>query len=146
MPETGRPDSHTPPPGFAAGAIVGSEADYQARYRRSVEDPDGFWREEAGRLDWSQPFERVSDVSFDLGDVHIRWFLGGKTNLCHNALDRHVAAGRGDRVAFIVEPDEPGEPSRTVTYADALAAVRRWSAVLLANGVSRGDRVTIYLP
>ncbi len=140
------PDRHAPPAAFAAGAHVSSEEEYESRYRRSVEDPDGFWREEARRLDWFAPFDSVRDLSFAHDDVHIRWFAGGKTNLCYNALDRHVAAGRGERIAFIVEPDEPGEASHAITYADALRAVKRWAAVLASNGVTRGDRVTIYLP
>jgi len=146
MSDAERPDRNAPPAAFAAGALVSSEGEYEARYRRSVENPEGFWREEAARLDWFRPFERVRDASFDPDDVHIRWYAGGQTNLCHNAVDRHVASGAGDRVAFIVEPDEPGEPARAITYADVLREVKCWAAVLLSNGVSRGDRVTVYLP
>src|SRR5690606_40442662 len=78
--------------------------------------------------------------------VHIRWYLGGKLNACHSALDRHVEAGKGARTAFLFEPDEPGEAARRITYAEALGEVKRMAAVLRAHGVRRGDRVTIYLP
>ncbi|HYE96908.1 MAG TPA: acetate--CoA ligase [Rubricoccaceae bacterium] len=139
-------DVYPPPPAFAARAHVRSMEDYEAEYRRSVEDPEGYWSEQARRLDWFEPFHTVKDVSYAPDDVHIRWYLGGKTNLCYNALDRHVAAGRGGQTALIYECDDPGGEVRQLTYADLLAAVKRFAAVLKAHGVMRGDRVTIYLP
>jgi len=147
MSDAVHPDRYAPPAAFAQHARVGSEDAYEALYRRSVEDPEAFWSEQAlARLTWFTPPVRVKNVSYDPHDVHIRWFEGGTTNLCYNALDRHVEAGRGGRTAFIVEPDHPETPSRTVTYAEALAEVNRWAAVLKAHGVAKGDRVTIYLP
>ncbi len=140
------PDRYAPPAEFAARARVGSDDAYDALYRRSVEDPEGFWAEQALRLHWYTPPVKVRDVSYDPHDVHIRWFEGGTTNLCYNALDRHVEAGRGGRPAFLVEPDSPDDAARTITYADVLAEVNRWAAVLKAQGVDKGDRVTIYLP
>ncbi|WP_420455336.1 acetate--CoA ligase [Rubrivirga sp.] len=131
---------------FRARALVGPD-DYDAMYRRSVEDPEGFWREQAARLDWFEPFETVKDVSFDPEDVHIRWYVGGTTNACHNALDRHVAAGWGDRTALIAEPDDPTtQQARHISYADALADVQRMANVLRDLGVAKGDRVMIYMP
>jgi acetyl-CoA synthetase len=146
MSDAARPDRHVPPAAFAARARVHSEAEYEALYRRSVEDPEGFWAEQAMRLHWDEAFGRVKDVAFGPHDVHVRWFVGGTTNLCYNALDRHVEAGLGSRAAFLVEPDDPDAASRRITYAEALAEVQRWAAVLLAHGVEKGDRVTIYLP
>jgi acetyl-CoA synthetase len=121
-------------------------ADYERLYRRSVEDPEEFWREQAARLDWFTPFRTVRDVSYDPADLHIRWYLGGQLNACYNALDRHVAAGKGGRTALLFEPDDPDEAPRRITYAEALEAVTRMANVLKAHGVKRGDRVTIYLP
>ena len=109
------PDLYPPPSEFAARAHVGSVEAYEEMYRRSVEDNEGFWREHAERIDWFEPFETVKDVSFASDDVHIRWYVGGKTNACHNALDRHVASGRGDRTAFIFEPDDPAGRRRAAS-------------------------------
>ena len=137
---------YPPPQAFRAAAHLGSEADYDALYRRSIEDNEGFWREQAERIDWFEPFGRVRDVSYEPNDVHIRWYLGGKTNACHNAVDRHVANGLGGRTALIVEPDEPGEDARHLSYADVHTAVQRLASALKDHGVRKGDRVTIYLP
>ncbi len=139
-------DSYAPSAEVTRRAHVGSKEEYERMYRRSVEDNEGFWREQAGRLDWFEPFDGVKDVSFGPDDVHIRWYVGGKLNACHNALDRHVEAGRGGKTALIFEPDEPGEDAPHVTYADALGHVQRMASVLKDLGVERGDRVTIYLP
>jgi acetyl-CoA synthetase len=139
-------DAFTPPQDFAARAHVGSLDAYRRRYRASVEDPEAFWRDQAERIHWFRPFDQVRDVSYDPHDVHIRWYVGGKTNACYNAVDRHVEAGHGDRVAFIFEPDEPSEDARRITYADLRREVSRLANVLKARGVQKGDRVTIYLP
>ena len=130
---------------FKARAYVASKEAYEAMYRRSVEDPEGFWREHAARLDWFEPFHTVKDTSFAPDDVHVRWFEGGKLNVAYNCLDRHLET-RGDRTALIFEPDEPDEPSRPITYRELHAEVCRFANVLKAHGVRKGDRVTIYLP
>ncbi len=109
-------------------------------YVRAADDPVGFWAEQAGALDWFRPWETV--LEWDL--PFARWFDGGTLNASVNCLDRHVAAGRGDRVAFHFE-GEPGD-TRTVTYADLLTEVSRFANVLLGLGVRRGDRVALYLP
>ena len=141
------PDLYPASEAFRARAHYASPADYDAMYRRSVEDNEGFWREQAERLDWFTPFETVKDVSFDPDDVHIRWYSGGTLNACHNALDRHVAAGKGDRTVFIAEPDDPAtQEARHITYAEALADVQRMASVLKDLGVTKGDRVMIYMP
>ncbi len=140
------PALYPPPADFQRRAHVGSAEAYEQMYRRSVEDNEGFWREQAERIDWFAPFETVKDVSFASDDVHIRWYVGGKTNACYNALDRHVEAGRGDRTAFIFEPDDPDDEARRISYAEARDAVARFANVLKAKGVTKGNRVTLYLP
>lgn len=130
---------------FAEQAIVGSLSEYQALYDRSVQDPDGFWGEMAGRIDWIKPFTKVQDASFDKDDLHIRWFEDGITNASYNAIDRHLDT-RGDQTAMIFEPDSPDEPARHITYRDLYDNVNRLANVLKSKGVKKGDRVTIYLP
>ncbi|PKB19381.1 acetyl-coenzyme A synthetase [Novosphingobium kunmingense] len=132
------------PEEWARTALV-DEARYAEMYRRSVEDSDAFWREEAARLDWIKPFTTVQETSFDEADFGIRWFGDGTLNLAANALDRHLAE-RGDTVAIIWEPDSPDEPARRITYRELHADVCRFANLLKARGVRKGDRVTIYLP
>ena len=114
---------------------------YRAFHRRSLEDRDAFWAEQAALIDWHRPFETVCDPS-RLPFVH--WFAGGTTNLCHNAVDRHVAA-RGAQTALIHVSTETGS-ERTWTFAELHAEVQRMAAVLLALGVGPSDRVLLYMP
>ena len=125
-----------------AGPTRTSLADYESLSERARRDSDGFWANQARRLDWVQAPTRAGDWSFD--PVAIRWFADGRLNLCHNAVDRHLAS-RSDQAAFLFEPDEPG-PATTVTYADLHARVVRMANALKAIGVGRGDRVTIHMP
>jgi len=125
-----------PPPAFAAAANLRS-ADI---YARAAADLEGFWAEEAARLDWYKPWDRVLAWEPPFAE----WFVGGQLNVSVNCLDRHVAAGRGDKVAFYWE-GEPGD-RRTLTYADLLVEVCRCANALRELGVGRGDRVAIYLP
>ena len=127
----------------AEGAHVDAAA-YEAMYRRSVEDPEGFWAEQAGRLDWIKPFTRVKDVSWARDDLHIRWFEDGTLNASANCLDRHLAE-RGGQTAIVWEGDDPAL-SEHITYRDLHERVCKFANVLKARGVKRGDRVTIYLP
>jgi acetyl-CoA synthetase len=117
---------------------------YAALYARSLSDPDSFWLEQAGWLDWTAPPTKGGEWSFE--PVDIRWFADGRLNLCHNAVDRHVEVGHADRAALIFEPDDPAGERRTLTYADLLREVIAMANALKALGVRRGDRVTIYLP
>ena len=117
---------------------------YKALYAEAVSDPEGFWRREAQRLDWIAPFGKVKDTSFDEADFRIRWFEDGVLNVSANCIDRH-AAQRGDAVAILWEGDTPGE-DRRITYRELHAEVCRLANALRANGVRKGDRVTIYLP
>ena len=117
---------------------------YEARYRRSIEDPDAFWLEQAERLDWIAAPTQGGAWSYD--PVDIAWFADGSLNLCHNAVDRHVEAGRGDDIALIFEPDDPNAQGRSLTYRQLLAETVQMANALKAIGAGRGDRVTIYMP
>ncbi len=134
---------HPVPAEWRARALIDAEG-YASRYARSVEDPDGFWRDEAQRLDWMRPFSRVKNCSFNEADFGIRWFEDGALNVAANCLDRHLAE-RGDTVAILWEPDTPGQ-ERRITYRELHEEVCRFANVLKAEGVRKGDRVTIYLP
>ncbi|MDL2344983.1 acetate--CoA ligase [Deinococcus sp. MIMF12] len=124
---------------FVARARVSRE-DYDRMYRRSLDDPDGFWGDVAGELHWMRRWDRVLDWQ----EPHAQWFVGGQTNVAHNALDRQVAAGRGDKTAILWE-GEDGEV-RTYSYSELLREVKRAANALTALGVEQGDRVTLYLP
>ncbi|MDA0874830.1 MAG: acetate--CoA ligase [Bacteroidetes bacterium] len=133
------------PAAFTERAYLGSRAAYEAMYRRSVEDPEAFWRDMGQRIDWFKPFTRVKNTSWERENVSIQWYEDGTTNAAHNALDRHLAT-RGGQTALIFEPDDPAEPARHISYRELHAEVGRLANVLKANGVRKGDRVTIYLP
>ncbi len=132
------------PAEWAANALV-DKAGYEAKYRRSITDPDGFWREEAQRIDWIEDFDTVKDTSFAKDDFHIRWFTGGKLNITANCLDRHLES-RGDDVAIIWEPDDPSHTARKITYRELHRDVCKFANALKDSGVAKGDRVTLYLP
>ena len=144
MSEPHAPSPTVPVPERAKDGTRCSLQEYGARYDASLSDPDGFWLEEARRLDWSTEPQSAGDWSFD--PVAIKWFADGRLNICQNAVDRHVEAGNGDRVALIFEPDDPEGEVRRITYAQLLAEVIRWSNTLKTLGVAKGDRVTIYMP
>jgi acetyl-CoA synthetase len=120
------------------------EAAYKAMYQQSVVNPDGFWREQASRLDWMKPFTRVKQTSFDDHHVDIKWFADGTLNVAANCLDRHLAE-RGDQVAIIWEGDEPDQ-FRHITYRELYEQVNRFANALRGQDVHRGDLVTIYMP
>ncbi|HXF95960.1 MAG TPA: acetate--CoA ligase [Gemmatimonadales bacterium] len=128
--------SFPPPPEFRARAQVRDDTPYQKARR----DREGYWAEWARQLEWFRPWDRV----LEWRPPHAKWFVGGKLNASVNCLDRHVRAGRGDRVALIWE-GEPGEVRR-LTYGELLEQVGRCANALKALGVGRGDRVAIYLP
>jgi acetyl-CoA synthetase len=128
-----------PPAEFAAKAHIKSLAEYEAMYRRSVEQPEAFWAEAAGEIEWFRPWEKVLDGG--MGEA--KWFTGGKLNLSHNCVDRHAQGERREKVALLWE-GEPGEVRR-LTYAELHADVQRFANVLKGLGVRRGDRVAIYM-
>ncbi|MET0346195.1 MAG: propionate--CoA ligase [Casimicrobiaceae bacterium] len=114
---------------------------YREFHRRSIADRDAFWREQAALIDWQTPFTQVLDYS---KPPFARWFVGGRTNLCHNAVDRHLEA-RGDQTALVYISTETDQYSR-YTYRELHAEVNRFAALLKSQGVARGDRVLIYMP
>jgi acetyl-CoA synthetase len=121
---------------------VKSMEEYKALYKRSIDDPDGFWREQAKDLDWFKPFDKVSECDFNKPEV--KWFLGGKLNISYNCLDRHLAT-RGNKAALIWQ-GEPLEESKTYTYQQLHYQVSKFANVLKKHGIKKGDRVSIYLP
>ena len=121
-----------------------TRAQYEAAYAESVRDPDGFWGQEARRLDWSKPFTKVKNVSWDPDNLSIKWFEDGALNVSANCIDRHLDK-RGDQTAIIWEGDDPKD-SKHITYRQLHAEVCRFANVLKNRGVNKGDRVTIYMP
>lgn len=115
---------------------------YDEVYRRSLDDPEGFWLEAARAIDWDEPPARALD---DTGAPFYRWFPGGRLNTCHNALDRHVDAGHGDRTALVYDSPVTGT-RRTYSYASLRDEVARFAGVLAGLGVGRGDTVVVYMP
>ncbi|HEV7718210.1 MAG TPA: acetate--CoA ligase, partial [Arsenicitalea sp.] len=117
---------------------------YESMYARSISDPDGFWAEQAQRIDWIKPFTKVKNTTFQYPDVSIKWFEDGVLNISANCIDRHLAT-RGEQVAIIWEGDIPGT-QKHITYNQLYEQVCRFANVLKAQGVQKGDRVTIYMP
>ncbi|MCW6535842.1 MULTISPECIES: acetate--CoA ligase [Sphingomonas] len=134
-----------PVPAAWAEAAKVNRAQYDAMYRASVTDSDAFWLEQAKRLDWMKAPTAAGDWSFDEGDFRIQWFKDGVLNVAANCLDRHLAT-RGDQTAIIWEPDDPAAAPKRFTYRELHAEVCRFANVLKAQGVKKGDRVTVYLP
>jgi propionyl-CoA synthetase len=114
---------------------------YQAFHRRSIDHRDAFWAEQAGLVHWQRPFDRVLDFS---RPPFARWFVGGQTNLCYNALDRHLDT-RGEQPALVYISTETGD-QRSYTFRELHAEVTRCAAIMRSLGVGRGDRVLIYMP
>jgi acetyl-CoA synthetase len=119
--------------------------EYEKLYKRSVDKPDKFWGKEGKRIDWIKPYSLVKNTSFAYADVSIKWFEDGTLNVSANCIDRHLKKRR-HQVAIIWEPDDSSEAPRHITYGELHREVNVFANVLLAMGVGRGDRVTIYLP
>ncbi|WEK05508.1 MAG: acetate--CoA ligase [Candidatus Devosia phytovorans] len=133
-------------PGAAAIARTHTTAEqYDALYQQSVSDPDGFWAEQARRLDWVRFPTKIKNTSFAYPDVSIKWFEDGVLNVAANCIDRHLL-DHGDDIAIIWEPDDPNAPSEHISYRTLHEKVCRCANVLKSLGVRKGDRVTIYLP
>jgi len=138
------PKLYPPSPEFSKNAYFKSEAEYEAEYKRSIEDPEGYWAKRANdALVWTKPWDKVLEWSFE-PTPSIKWFQGGELNASYNCLDRWVEAGKGDKPAMIFEGD-PGDTS-TKTYKELLDEVSRFANVLKKHGVKKGDRVALYLP
>jgi acetyl-CoA synthetase len=120
------------------------DAKYKEMYARSIKDPNGFWAEQAKRIDWIKPFSKVKNTTYDPHNVSIKWFEDGTLNAAYNCVDRHLAK-RGDQTAILWEGDDPKDDKK-ITYKQLHAEVCRFANVLKARGVKKGDRVTIYMP
>ena len=131
------------PAEIAANTLVDKQK-YQEMYEASMANPDAFWGEQGKRLDWIKPYSKVKNTTFEYPDVSIKWFEDGTLNVSANCIDRHLAT-RGDQVAIIWEGDDPNEDSK-ITYNELHAHVCKLANAMKANGVSKGDRVTIYMP
>jgi acetyl-CoA synthetase len=134
---------YAPSPETVARAHVDAER-YQQMYAASVSDPEAFWGEHGRRLDWTKPYTRVKDTSFDYHNVSIKWFEDGELNVAANCIDRHLEK-RGDHVAIIWESDEPDRHEH-ITYRQLHEQVSKLANVLKSLGVTKGDRVVLYLP
>ncbi|WP_263379628.1 acetate--CoA ligase [Granulicella paludicola] len=133
-----------PPSAFSEKAWIKSEAEYDAMYKRSVEEPETFWAEAASELEWFAPWDKVMDGS----GAHAKWFTGGKLNLSHNCVDRHALGSRKDKVALIWEgePHVDGKTEvRKLTFAQLHVEVQKFANVLKGLGVKKGDRVAVYM-
>ncbi|MCK5575988.1 MAG: acetate--CoA ligase, partial [Sphingomonadales bacterium] len=119
------------------------KAQYEEMYQRSIDDPDGFWREAAQRIDWMTPFTKVKNTSFE-GNIPTTWFEDGTLNACVNCVDRHLPEKAND-IALIWEGDNPNDSAK-ITYQELYDNVCRFANVMKAQGIKKGDRVTIYMP
>ncbi|HEY3375791.1 MAG TPA: acetate--CoA ligase [Candidatus Aquicultor sp.] len=132
-----------PSPEFSANAHIKSMAEYEAMYKRSIEDPEGFWGEMAEKeLSWYSKWDKVLDYDFD--KPYVKWFQGGTLNVSYNCLDRHIGTFRKNKAAVIFEADDGSY--KTYTYGQLYTEVNRFANVLKKHGVKKGDRVSIYLP
>ena len=134
---------HKVKPEWKKDALIDNDT-YLAWYKRSVEDPEGFWAEHGKRIDWIKPYTTVKNTDYGYPDVSIKWFEDGTLNVSANCVDRHLEK-RGDQVAIIWEGDDPSE-DRKITYRELYEQVCKLANVMKANGVKKGDRVTLYLP
>jgi acetyl-CoA synthetase len=136
-----------PPAELAAGAHVGSFEQYQEMYQRSIDDPEGFWGEIAEQFTWKEKWEKVREYSFNATtrpeDLYVKWFIGGKTNIAVNCLDRHLEQ-RADQTAILWEGNTPGDDSK-LTYRELYEDVCKFANGLKSLGVRKGDRVCLYL-
>ncbi len=131
------------PDAWKSRAFVDNDG-YQEMYKRSVEDPEGFWAEHGKRIDWIKPYTKIKDTSFEYDDVHVKWFEDGTLNVCANCVDRHVET-KGDQPAIIWEGDDPSV-SKIFTFKELKSEVSRFANALKEIGVKKGDRVTVYMP
>ena len=121
-----------------------NENEFRDKYKFSLNNNEGFWSKEAKRIQWIKPFTKVKDVSYELNDLHIKWFYDGSLNASSNCIDRHLDK-KGDKVAIIWEGDNPNE-SKKITYRELYNEVCKFANALKNNGAKKGDRITIYMP
>lgn len=119
--------------------------DYEKLYKQSIENSDEFWAKQAESLDWIKKWDQVSNCSYNKNNLHIEWFKGGQLNISYNCIDRHLKK-RANQIAFYWEADDPNSPHKEITYQDLSDEVCKLANAMKANGVKKGDRVTIYMP
>ena len=134
-----------PPSAEMAAGAHADKAKYEAMYAASIADPDAFWGEQGKRVDWIKPYTKVKSSDFTMGNVNIKWFEDGTLNVSANCIDRHLAT-RGDQTAIIWEPDSPEEAALHISYKELHDKTNRMANVLKDLGVTKGDRVVLYLP
>lgn len=117
--------------------------EYKSEYKRSVDDPEGFWAEIADSFTWKKKYDKVLNWNFE--EPNVKWFEGGQLNITENCLDRHLAE-RGDKVAILWEPNESSDPAVKITYKELHQKVCNFANVLLSKGITKGDRVVLYMP
>jgi acetyl-CoA synthetase len=144
MSEEDRMTAHLPPKKFSENAWISSMDQYREMYERSINDPEGFWAEQAEKFHWHKKWSKVRSFDFK-SDIEIKFFEGAQTNITYNALDRHAAGDKKDKLAIIWEGNEPGEVKK-YTYAELKDEVSRFANVLKKKGAKKGDRVSIYMP
>ena len=116
---------------------------YQQAYQKSIQQPEVFWEEIAGSLQWQKKWSSVLEWNFE--EPNVKWFTGGQLNITENCLDRYLAE-RGEQTAILWEPNDPREQHRKISYRELYAEVCRFGNVLRRNGVRKGDRVCVYMP
>ena len=132
------------PAEIAANAHIDA-VKYKSMYRASIADPDVFWGEQGTQLQWSKPYTKVKNTTYEHPGVSIKWFEDGELNVSENCIDRHLAT-RGDQLAIIWEPDSPNEASKHITYNELHTQVSKMANVYKSLGVTKGDRVILYMP
>ena len=135
--------THAPSADFVANAKIDA-AKYDAMYAESINDPEGFWKREAQRIDWMTPFTKVKNVSYAHPDVSIKWFEDGELNVSVNCIDRHLPA-RAEQTAIIWESDNP-DLAHHISYAELSEHVNKLANVYKGLGIKKGDRVVLYMP
>ena len=128
---------------FQSNALIG-KAEYNSMYQESVDNPDAFWHKHGKRIDWIKPFSKIKNVSFEYPNVSIKWFEDGDLNVSTNCIDRHLSK-RGSQTAIIWEGDNPAD-SKHVTYNELHQQVCKLANVYKKLGVTKGDRVVLYMP
>ena len=139
-------ETYSAPPEVVEAAYFKNYEEYKELYDRSISDPEGFWAEVAEEFHWHKKWDKVCEYNFDLnkGPIDIKWFIGAQTNMCYNAVDRHLE-DKGDQVALLWEGNEVGEDGK-LTYRELHTEVCKFANVLKSKGVKKGDRVAIYMP
>ncbi|WP_404342815.1 acetate--CoA ligase [Pseudoalteromonas mariniglutinosa] len=133
-----------PVPAHIKNAALVDNNKYKTLYKQSIDDPEGFWREHGKRLDWSTPYTKVKNTSFDKGHINIRWYEDGQLNASFNCIDRHLAT-KANKTALIWEGDDPSQ-SEHISYQQLHDEVAKFANGLKKLGVQKGDRIAIYMP